>query len=70
MATLVRGMLVKVKGRGHLPFAFQYASLTQQGDVEVTLYGPRGRDGRPTDRYVVQFITTTPDKLAPWEAKK
>jgi hypothetical protein len=67
VATLERGTLVKVKGRSrHLPFAFQYVRQTPSGGVEVTLYGPRGRDGRISDKQVVNFITVTPDMLVRW----
>jgi hypothetical protein len=64
---LMKGDLVKVVGRGHLPFTFQYVRVVPStGQMEVTLYGPRGRDGRRTDKVATKFITTTPDKLAKW----
>ena len=64
---LMKGDLVRVEGRGHLPFAFMYVRLVRStGQLEVTLYGPRGRDGRRTDKHPTGFITTTPNKLARW----
>lgn len=64
---LMKGDLVKVRGRGRLPFAFMYVrAVPTTGQLEVTCYGPRGKDGRRTDKVPAGFITTTPEHVARW----
>lgn len=60
--TLTKGTLCVVEGRGSRPFAFLYTRVSPtRGVLEVTLYGPKTRDGRSSDS--MQYVTTAPEKV-------
>ena len=63
---LDKGTLCRVEGREHRPFAFQYATVDPDtGTVEITLYGPKQRDGRNHDGHMA-FVSCPAERVSPW----